>query len=325
MLFGHFCWQTVYDPALLKGSLGEWVDAYPEKPFLIFSSAYPKLVIGPDTFYALKRPDLPLSFLFPRGGEGDKCMYLEERKAKKAKKWMLIKEDLLISFPNIRFLNDQELLEEMKRQITDETQRRMKKLGERVWIMNFTQPHNTIDRLTGTTGTGAFAPYTQASWHYYPETELAIFVLVDETATDIFSICTALERIGKWGYGKDASTGWGRFSLGETEELTFPKTETSDACYTLGPTVPEKNLYQEIFSVPFTRFGKHGDILAQSANPFKNPVIMADEGAILIPRDRAMFSRPFLGMALSGISAIRPETIMQGYSIYLPIKLELKK
>jgi len=97
--------------------------------------------------------------------------------------------------------------------------------------------------------------------------------------------------------------------------------ENSNACYTLAPCVPEKNIFTKMFFTPFIRFGRHGDILAKSKNPFKNPVIMADEGAVLIP-DRNIPDRSYIGTSVVNISKVEPDAVSQGYSLYIPIKVE---
>lgn len=120
-----------------------------------------------------------------------------------------------------------------------------------------------------TTGRGMFAPFAETADFYYPETELAIFVLIDEDATDIDRMTTALCRIGTVGFGRNASTGCGRFSLAKsTEKAWSPKAE-ADACYTLAPAIPEKGLYKDGWFTPFTRFGRHGDALAVSKIPLR--------------------------------------------------------
>ena len=87
------------------------------------------------------------------------------------------------------------------------------------FIKTFSQSHNTINRMTQTTGSGMFAPYAKEKFYYFPETELVIFVLIEESVTDIDRVLLGLERIGNWGFGRDASTGLGRFTLGEHDEL----------------------------------------------------------------------------------------------------------
>jgi CRISPR-associated protein Csm4 len=78
-----------------------------------------------------------------------------------------------------------------------------------------------------------------------------------------------------------------------------------------------------MYFAPFTRFGRHGDVLAKSSNPFKNPVIMADEGAIFMPADldRTM-NKPYIGTAVTNISKAEPNAVTQGYSLYIPVIVE---
>jgi len=318
-IFGHFCWQAAHDPSLLDGGLEKQLSTYCDNPFAVFSSAFPKLESS-STCYVLKRPDLPLSSLFSFKGEGRKERLLKAKEYKK-RKWMALDGELRIDLSKARFLTDEELQKEISQQTTAEVKRQMRRSGPSEFMVSFSQPHNTINRLTQTTGTGPFAPYSQTSIHYFPETELGVLVLFDETATDIERIILALERIGSWGYGKDASTGMGRFGLGEHEEIPLPDTTDANACYTLGPSVPQRDSFSDLFFSTFVRFGKHGDRLARSVNPFKNPVIMADEGAVLVPKDARVFKRPYIGRGITNVSKSLPQTVVQGYAPYLPFKL----
>lgn len=323
-IFGHFCWQAAHDSTLLNGGLGKWIDAYKQKPFIVFSSAWPKFY-DPDTGkarHAMKRPDLPLSVLF-RSPEESRCMHIKERKENKKKKWMAIGEDLSLALSDLDYFSDKDLLNMAKRVATAEIRRQMRQQEKTEFCISFNQPHNTINRQTMTTGEGRFAPFSENTWFYYPETELAIFVLIDKSATSIERVQYAMERIGQWGYGKDASTGIGRFDLVGCDELDLPGDGSANACYTLAPVVPEKNTFFETYFTPFIRFGKHGDRLALSRNPFKNPVVMADEGAVFVPRDKALFERPYIGQGICGLSKSMPQTVAQGYSFYLPFKLEM--
>lgn len=318
-LFGHFCWQVAHDPSLLEGGLGGRISTYEKMPFVVFSSAFPKLEYT-STCYVLKRPDVPMSFLFPL--EVERKDRIIKAKEHKKRKWMALKEGLVLDLSKASFMTDRELFEAVEEKLTRETRRQMRKVGFGEFIKTFSQPHNTIHRLTQTTGTGPFAPYSREGIYYYPETELVVFVLIDESATDIDRVCIALERIGLWGYGRDASTGMGHFKLGKHNELPIPNTNSANACYTLAPSVPDSDSFKASYFTPFVRFGKHGDRLAYSANPFKNPVIMADEGAVFLPKDDTFFEKPFLGKAITGVSKSMPESVVQGYAPYLPLKLE---
>lgn len=321
-LFGHFCWQVHYDPGILNGGLDRWIDCYDTQPCAVFSTAWPKLRIGERDRYALKRPALPLSRLFPDMGK-DRRKRMRERKTRSHQKWIVVDENLHIDLKAARFMSDRELACEAAGDLQGEARRRS--LGtERCLMTAFLQPHNTINRQTMTTGEGMFAPYTMPSIFYSPETKLAVFVLIDETATDIERVRRVLERIGNRGFGRDASTGLGRFDVINDREKDLPTVPGANACYTLAPSVPEKGMFGDCYFTPFTRFGRHGDLLAITGTPFKNPIIMADEGAVLIPADGGIGARPYLGTSVRNLSKSEPRTVAQGYAPFLPLKLEIR-
>jgi len=304
-LFGHFCWQAKHDPALLEGGLEKQIELYGEKPFAVFSSAFPKIPDGSKQYYALKRPEMPLSMLFPSGS--NRLETLKKVKENKKKKWMLVEKNTCIDPAVVDFITEKQLCT------------RIFKEGSEDLILTSSQQHNTINRMTGTTGEGQFTPYSKENTYYIPGTILAIFGLVDEDATDIERTVKGLERIGSWGFGRDASIGMGRFAVVGKEELVL--NTDSPAFYSLAPSVPDMELIEKVYLNTFTRFGKHGDNLACSKNPFKNPVIMADEASVFIPKDKRL-EKPYMGSAVSGVSKAMPETVVQGYTPYLPIKLE---
>ena len=325
-IFGHFCWQAAYDSSLLNGDFDKWIACYRERPFAVFSSAWPKLWDNGKSFYAFKRPDLPLPFLFPPSSDDRKKVF-EELKENQKKKWMKVNENLSLASNLVKYLTDEDLIKASKKQITEETEKTMRGKRHQKFYTDFIQQHNTINRRTMTTGEGMFAPFTKTAFFYYPETELAVFVLLDEEATDIDRVCSAIENIGNFGFGQDASTGCGRFGLAEHTELSLPSADSCDACYALSPTVPdpEKGIFSDQYFTPFVRFGKHGDVLATSENPFKNPVLMADEGAVFIPKNNDVFKKPYIGRAVLNTSKIEEHTVVhQGYAPYLPFRLEMK-
>lgn len=321
-IFGHICWQAAYDDTLLGAPIDALLADYSTNPFLIVSSAYP--MIGTDT-YALKRPDIPLDFLYDFSGKR-RCDIIKERKKLKAKKWMPVKESQSIaSFKDIKYINDKELFEIVRKSVTADLQKDARKKGIKSFMADYSQPHNAINRLTGTTGEGGFAPFTVNQIVYFPQTELSVFVGISDRIT-VKQMEDALIRIGKNGFGKDASTGLGKFEVCDPDEIDLKSFGSSkpNACYTLAPCVPERDFFLRNFFSPFTRFGRHGDILAKSKNPFKNPVIMADEGAIFIPKEKDVFIKPYIGTAVTNISlAEEHKAVMQGYSLYIPVRVEV--
>jgi CRISPR-associated protein Csm4 len=315
-IFGHICWQAAYDTNLFGNSLDVLLLNYTSTPFLVLSSAHIILRNKDGVKRIFKRPDMPLSYLFGIEGQNKKEA-IEKRKNLKAKKWMLLSApDRIESLRTINYLSDNEILGLQK-----ETKRDAYSIAK-----DFTQPHNTINRLTGTTGEGRFTPFVSEQKVYYPSIELSLFVGIAENI-QIGQVIDALKKIGTLGYGKDASTGLGKFTVEEDAleiNLSTIGCDSPNACYTLAPSVPEKDRFKEMYFTPFTRFGRHGDILAKSSNPFKNPVIMADEGAILVPKDiQDVLKYPYIGTGVTGISKTEPNTIMQGYSLYIPVRVEV--
>ncbi len=94
-LFGHFCWQIQYEPGLVEGGLSSNIARYGEQPFIVFSSAFPRFESASDQVsYALKRPNVPLSWLFSSEGESGVAQALR-RKSNKRRTWMLVSDELL--------------------------------------------------------------------------------------------------------------------------------------------------------------------------------------------------------------------------------------
>lgn len=309
-LFGQFCWQLANDSALLTISLDEVIRQYPENPFAIFSSAFPAL---PESGFALKRPDAPLDLLFDLAGKS-KCELISNRKDQKKKKWLQCGQPAaLADFKACCWLDDAGIA-------------KLAGLGnDKISTMEETS-HNSINRLTGTTGEG-FAPFTQENTVYAPGSSLVIFVGIDEQILPLDSLKIGLEQIGISGFGRDASTGLGKFLISDCSEidLTTFGAPQPNALYTLSPCVPETGKYQDALFAPFTRFGRHGDRLAVSGKPFKNPVIMADEGALLFPADmETALRQPYLGTAVTGVSKVQESAVTQGYSLYIPVRLEVQ-
>jgi CRISPR-associated protein Csm4 len=271
-IFGHFCWQAVQDQNLLNGGLDNWITAYPHKPFAVFSSAWPRINDNGKLLFALKRPDLPPAMLETADSKKLSCEErLTARKDNKAKKWLLVGEDLCVTATMDRLSSDHDLFERCLSQHPEKEQQAYRLLPKKQQKLLYMaeQQHNSINRLTMTTGKGFFAPFAMENIHYLPGLELAIFVYINEEATDIERVQAAFVRIGQWGFGRDASTGLGRFEVTGCNEVKFPETDTSTACYTIGPCVPQPNSFKQAYFTPFTRFGKHGGPLVLTGKPFK--------------------------------------------------------
>lgn len=188
------------------------------------------------------------------------------------------------------------------------------------------RPHNTINRTTNTTGTGEFAPYAVEQTWFRNKPQLAVYLVSDGllTPTDLERLLT---YVGSTGFGRDASTGLGKFSVERIDRTwDIPTVSNTNAWLTLAPCAPQGLPWNSVrcFYKPFTRFGRHGDVAAITGQPYKTPILLADTAAVLTP---AQFEdRLFTGRGLGGngsLSKAIPGTVHQGYAPVIPISLPL--
>ncbi len=189
------------------------------------------------------------------------------------------------------------------------------------------QSHNSIQRDSGTTGKGQFAPYTIERIWYAPGAKLECHLVYD----DSYGLQPAMIRqwfaaMGVYGFGRDATIGMGKFAVEPaSSDITLPA--HGSAFLTLAPIAPQGQNWKSeyCFYKCFTRFGRHGKGAGGGQNPFKVPLLLLDTGAVLVPQIIGAELPKFLGQGLGGekqpISRARPETIHQGYAPVLPMIL----
>lgn len=294
-LFGQLCWavRNRRGEHALRDLLDGYVDG---RPFAVCSDAFPAGY--------LPRPTLPLHRF--------DALPQEDRKAVKRRKWLprsALGEPLAGWLGQCR--SESQLLEA---------------LGSRghALIRSHAQPHNSINRLTGTTGGGDFAPYTQAQHWFSGGMRLECWVLFGPGRLKAEDIRQLIEDIGRSGYGRDASIGLGKFAVERAEADPLLHQDGADACFTLAPCAPQglgfdpKRSHYEVF----TRFGRHGDAAVHTGRPFKAPVLLAQTGAVLAPP--ALPQDSFVGQGLGGdgsLSNALADTVQQGYAPFVGVRL----
>lgn len=182
--------------------------------------------------------------------------------------------------------------------------------------------HNTLNRLSGTTGTGEFAPYTQPQTHYAAGQRIDLWCVLDETRLPVEGLRQLFAQIGSLGYGRDASIGLGKFDIESLQEVSLPAPDHADAWWSLGPCAPQGQGFDGTRSSwrVLTRFGRHGGALALGASPFKNPVILAAAGAIFVP-EKGFSPQHFVGSGLGQVSVAQPATVHQGYAPVVAVQV----
>ncbi len=185
------------------------------------------------------------------------------------------------------------------------------------------QPHNTLNRLTGSTGEGAFAPYTTSQTFYGPGQRIDVYLVLDEARISTDEMRHLLDTLGATGFGRDASIGLGKFSIIDLQPAVIGRATDANAFWTLGACAPQAQGFDGTSSYwrALTRFGRHGNAYALAGNPFKTPVLMAATGAVFKPAGDYVASL-FVGQGLGNngrLSKAEPATVHQGYAPALPI------
>lgn len=289
-LFGQLCWaiRHRFGEQRLVNLLADYSE---QNPFLVVSDAFPKNYIP--------LPTVPSQYW-------DTDVGLDRKQLKK-KKWLSIN---YLSMP----FNKWQQYAESEQDIYGYVLSQIKE-----------QPHNSINRQTNTTGKGMFAPYTMPQIWYIENVSFDIYCLVDESRLTRDELQQVLEDIGVSGYGRDASIGLGKFVIEKINVYQWKIIEGANAYLTLAYSAPQGltlNTNRCFYQIG-TKFGRHGDLMAITGNPFKKPIILAKTGAIFTPN--VWQHRDFLGNGLANISYTQTKAVHQGYAPVISINIpELK-
>lgn len=299
-LFGQLCWELAMHPEWVAEGLESWIPAYKTSPFLVVSSAF---WMAPDQDWILP---VPAVFWYSRAGSRKERM--TEEKENRKKRWIKVRPA-----DGIRLVSGSRLTEEEAAAV----------LGVASPLLSIEQrAHNTVNRRTGTTGTGMFAPY-ETDYHQYPEgTLLGIRVSVDPAAITPENLRKAFSAVGCFGFGKDAGIGMGQFLVEDWQAVTEEKPTKGDGVYALSPVVPEAGVWETVGAAPFIRYGKHGNWLAGTGHVFKSPVLMAAEGSVFKPHNGKLPESFWFGSGVTEVSSAMPSTVVQGYAHWLPVHRE---
>jgi len=310
-LFGQLCW-TLRHP-LGNNRLIDLLHGYTSgQPFAVVSDAMPA-------------EHIPLPYVPSEVWQQSRSAVASDRKVLKKKKW-LPSAALATPFATWQASahSDAEVAAPWINAWTIAGKRRATAGNSRT---ERAQPHNTINRQTGTTGEGAFAPYAMPQIWFHPAMRFDLVVVLDEARLNLSELTAALAAMGSTGFGRDASIGLGKFELLDNAVATPDIAPAGANSYlTLGPCAPQglgfcpvRSTYQVA-----TRFGRHGDTAVRSGQPFKRPVLLAKAGSVFWP-EALDASRPFIGQGLGGtanpVSLAMPETVQQGYAPVIPVAL----
>jgi CRISPR-associated protein Csm4 len=319
-LWGHICWAVRYSK--WNGTTGlaklrEFLDQYAVSPPLLVSDGFPS--------GHLPIPILPSVTHVELDQLGKEFGLSKRVKIDRLKKVIARTRYLTIeSFLKLQTNLDSAALA----RVVQDTQSSWSDL-----ICSATVSHNTIDRflLRAKTPGGFF----QVEDIFFGQgTSFDIYL----RSNDFFSIeelKTLLSFVGKNGYGRDASTGHGQFSILSLEESSLPRLAESNAFVSLATFVPDAktplNGYYAI-NVKYGRLGGHfatprvagADVNEpQIRHPFKKPILMFAAGStFLLSTPRAPVEDALFGGLLSDIHEAQQ---VRHYAYAFPLGLNLSQ
>lgn len=287
-LFGQLCWLLRLrdgEEALNKALVGYTQD----KPFLIVSDACPAGFVP--------KPEIPAPPIALGSIKKTEAWILRKSWAKRA--WL----PATALERKLRLALDAEICESPDQ------------------AASVLQAHNTINRITGTTGSGAFAPY-QMSRLAVTGQRFDVHCLFDPERLSTERLTNLMRDIGLVGAGRDASIGLGKFGiLNITKRIVVRRSGPVVTLSPCRPVVGEVNAATSYWR-PFTRFGRHGGQAFGAV--FKTPVLLADTGALLDLTESPK-AAPYVGVGLGGdghVSRLIPQTVQQAYAPVLTVDLE---
>jgi CRISPR-associated protein Csm4 len=288
-LFGQICWAV--REQFGETELNHLLEGYTNnQPWLVVSDGFPEGY--------LPKPALP-QFLFSK-------VTANLRKFDKAKKWIPC-EQICKSL--------------VEMQIHDESTA----FGAFRKPVELAQSHNTLNRLTGSTGTGEFAPYDQQQIFYAQQQRMNVYFVLDETRMSVNNLQNLLQTIGYFGFGRDASIGLGKYTVNSCIKYELETSDLANAWLTLAPISPQGQGYddQRSYWRAITRFGRHGNLYGVSQRPFKTPLLLASTASVFTPK-QAFSPRLFIGQGIGGdgaLSKVQPLTVHQGYAPVVSIQI----
>ena len=165
--------------------------------------------------------------------------------------------------------------------------------------------HVTISRNSSTALEGGlfvsqvYWPAWGMEYHIYAQTEASSTLL------------ERLRRIGQLGFGRDASTGKGVFSIEEDEDFVPPSETLPHGLLVSMLSAPDMHGLDGWYAVE-VKSGKAGQGISRG-NPYKSPFLCIQEGAVLTGLPKGPF-------ALKGLNA-NPDIVQITQPLTLPCRL----
>ncbi len=312
-LFGHLAWMYRY----MKGEskLEELLNQMSRGGTLLISSAFPEGF--------LPRPVLPItsveekrqiiselkSTLSQLNSEQNSKPYRRQTaiaKAKKLRKLKYLPESVIQA--SVNQLSELNITKQLCKHLFEQDQEIDKK------ITSCTNLKVSIDRRTMTAREGLL--YSQKE--FWISGRLRIFF--KSNLIDVETFKEIIENIGRFGFGKKASSGKGCFAVPEVKPLNLPEASEPNGFLTLSNYIPNPGDYQSGWYSIFTKYPKVGAEMASLNKGYfcKKAMVMYEPGSVFLT-DKIQTSYGEL------IEGVYPEAnnLVKQYSFAFPLKVRV--
>jgi CRISPR-associated protein Csm4 len=297
-LYGHLLWRAAerYGAAKVKELIDAFVGNTP--PFKL-SSAFPQGCLPVPSLPPIARQRFRAAFA-PEGGR-QQIETLKQYKIFRKLKYLRtealsqLAEGLSQKALFAQWLKDPEQLEPPKN-----------------FAKAANQPHNSIDRSSGTVLAEGGLHFGTATW-YRTGFTLDLYVEVEVDQLELFE--ELLNDLQQTGFGADSSTGKGQFVFARDESYDAEQwPQQGNARLLLSLTAAEN---MQDFSGSYQTQVKHGRAWSGfgEKNPFKKPFLALCEGSVLT-------RMPEKGFVLRNIHS-NPDLVQVLWPVTLPLNLEV--
>lgn len=272
-LFGHICWMIDYLKWDDKKRLEDFLALYNDKgkhPLLI-SNGFPKDYLPKPIIKPISQKELTSIF----GKENRKE---NSYKIKTIKKKELIRKSDLLQIIKGR-ISSEILFRKLWKNFEEEEKKWEKRKKEVVY-------HNTINRVSNRVTIGL---YEQEETFYAPDfNEFEIYLKTYYFNKD--DLRRIFEFISIGGFGRDKSTGKGKFEFNIVEGTDLEGSDNPNGFMTLSSYIPHSEAPTKGYYEILLKYGKLGGTFAMGSaevgnNPFKKPLIMFKAGSTFYDYD----------------------------------------
>lgn len=267
-IYGHFCWRL--KERLGTDKLTEFISSY--------QNGNPVFVLSDGLLQVNDEIHFPRPYVFNKPVQkeikAEKILEFVDRKKNKERNYLTLSElKKFLSTGEIKIENkieDGELKKKKKMPLINETLR----VSVQIDRYNFGSSEGKLF---------SFNPrYTRDDVSY-----IVLIKVLDDSAFDSFECESIIKEVFKVGFGKKKSSGYGQFELDEKDEKNgfsefkeIDEPNDSNAFMVLGNYLPSEA--DKVFPIGYeinTKYGKLGEELSGSENPFKNPIVFLTAGS----------------------------------------------